>query len=220
MLNVVKQEAHPIQVAINFVRPPEILSVLEYVVVFNMRHHLHHNKPNKNRSDEGFSFIELILYMGIMSLVLGSIVNFTWNTILLRERSQTQIRVLYTVRHASERISYEIRNAASVSAISSSSITLAMADPARNPTIIDLSDNKVRIRWGTSGTCSSLDPSPTQCYLTPDDVSISTLTFTNLSSPPQTGNIAFQVTAQIYGDRKEWQESTTINSIAEVRSQQ
>ena len=163
----------------------------------------------------GFTLIELILYIAISSIFMLASVSFAWDVIYGRVKSYVQQEVNQNMRFASKRITYEIRNASAISSVGSSTLTLTMADPDRNPTVFDVSNGRLRIGYGGSGGCPISSP----CPLTSDNVSLTNLTFTNLSQVPNSSNIQFSITIISSGDRLEFQESQTYRGAAEIRSQ-
>ncbi len=169
----------------------------------------------ENRLSSGFTLIELVLYIAICSIFLTASVSFAWDLIYGRVKSYAQEEVNQNMRFASKRIIYEMRNAQSINTVSASSISLQMADSARNPTIIDVSSNRVRIGYGSSGPCPTTSP----CFLTASNVSVTGLSFTDLSSAPNSRNIKFTLTISTgAGAKKEFQETQTYTGSAELRS--
>ena len=81
----------------------------------------------KSKLKRGFTLIEMILYIAIVSIFLTGLVYFTWDLIYGRLKSYIQQEVNQNIRFASARIIYEIRNAKSVnSPTSGSSETLSL----------------------------------------------------------------------------------------------
>lgn len=127
-------------------------------------------KPTPTQA--GFTFIELILYLALFSLIAGSVVQFGLLTAHNSEKSGIQETVSDSARFLSERLKYEIRNASNIVAITPSSLTLATANPDTNPTVIDIASGIVRIQRGSQAATP----------LTPTDVSADTLFFTSATS--------------------------------------
>src|SRR3989344_7372816 len=69
--------------------------------------------------EKGFTLIELILYMALVSIVLTAIVPFAWNIIGGGVKSSAQQEVFSQARFVSERIKYEIRNASGITSVRS-----------------------------------------------------------------------------------------------------
>lgn len=162
----------------------------------------------------GFTFVELILYMGLVSIFVTAAVIFGWNVILSGAKSNAQQELSQAMRFASERIGLEVRGASSINSLSATSLSLESPDSSRNPTVIDLDSGRIRIGWGVSGLCTAASP----CPLTPADITVSSLTFTDLSQGGSQ-NIQFEFTGEFTGDRSEFQANQTITSSSELRSE-
>lgn len=77
---------------------------------------------NNNR---GFTFIELILYVSIVTIILTAVIPFAWAIITSRTKSSTEQEVFSQARYVSERLKYEIRNAYGIDPASSFGVNLA-----------------------------------------------------------------------------------------------
>ena len=164
------------------------------------------------KKNVGFTLIELIIYLAIVSTVLTALIKYSWNTIELGEKSVTEQEVFANARLVSERIKYEIRNSTGINTVSSTSISLQESG-GTDPTVISLSSGNIVITQGVGPTAGPLNS---------NDISITSLTFTNYtSSNNKTKHIGFSFTAQstYSGARAEFKISPiTIRSSAEVRS--
>lgn len=169
------------------------------------------------RSWDGFTFVELILYIALISVFLGGIVQFYRYIAILRVRSLVGREITYSVQYAGKRIAYEIRSASDMNSITSTSLCLASSDPSRNPTLLYVSQNRLRIGWGGGSLdCTGL----TNDYpVTSSLVNISGFNFQNLSNF-STKNIhySFIVSYAANTNRKEWQKSETASGSAEIRA--
>ena len=165
-------------------------------------------------NNKGFTLVELILYIAIISIFIGGAVLFAWNVIYGQVKSSIHQEVNQNLRLASKRIIYEIRNASDINSVTSSTLSLSSSDSARNPTVFDLFEGQLRIGYGTSGACPATAP----CPLTSNRVSVTSLSFTDVSSNPDSKNIQFTITIESIADRPEWQMSETYSSTAELRS--
>lgn len=169
----------------------------------------------KLKAEKGFTLIEMILYVAIIAIFVTSLTSFAWDAIYARVKSYTHQEVNQNLRLASKRILLEIRNASGINEpVGPSSLSLAMNDINRNPTVIDVSGGRLRVGWGSSGPCPVSSP----CNLTSNLVNITNLTFTDLSVLPDSINIKFSLTVQSTGDRQEYQKTETYESSAELRS--
>lgn len=163
------------------------------------------------QTKNGFTFIELILYIAVISIILTALVPFAWNTIETSIKSSVQQEVTANARYISERIAYEIRNASDINSVSATAISLATTTPATNPTVIDLSGGNIRIKQGNGSTVQ----------LNSTNTVITSLTFTDLTSvDDKTKHIKFMMTvaASFVAARQEYQNSVVLGSSAEVRS--
>ena len=164
------------------------------------------------RGQQGFTFVEAILYVSIISILLTTLIPFTWNIVEGQRKSATQEEVSSQARMISERIKYEIRNAVSINSVGASSLVLCEGSPCsgNNLTTISLSGGQISIAPA---------PAPTPVILTSNDVTVSSLTFTNNSSTT-TKNVSFSLTLQQAGTQKrnEFKQSETIQSSVELRN--
>lgn len=168
----------------------------------------------KNKA--GFTLIEIILYIALVSIFISGAIHFAWDIVYARAKSGVEREVNENLRIASDRISYEIRNASAINSISSSSLCLGSSDATYNPILIYLSSGQVHLGWGGgSVNCTSLT---NDVLLTSNNVTVSNLTFTSYSSAPATYNVAFSFTVDSTGTRSEWQKSQTYRSTVEMRS--
>lgn len=164
------------------------------------------------KKNNGFTLIELILYIAIISIVMSALIPFAWNVIEGSAKSSVEQEVSSQARYVSERIKYEIRNAQDINSISAISISLKEANPSVDPTVIDLSGGKIRV---TQGTGSSVN-------LNSDATSVTSLTFTDYrSADSKAKNIQFSITFDdnYTGTRQEYNApAITVQSSAELRS--
>lgn len=173
--------------------------------------HITTNIIKNDKNEHGFTLIELILYIALITIVLSALVPFAWNTIETGVKSSVQQEVNANARFISERIKYEIRNATGINSVTATSISLATSTPATNPTVIDLAGGNIRIKQGV-GSAININSANTV---------INSLTFTNYTSVDnKTKHIQFVMTvaASFAAARQEYQDSIVIDSSAEVRS--
>lgn len=161
----------------------------------------------------GFTFVELILYLAIVTVMLGALVPFAWNIIGSSSKNNTEREVFSQARIISERIKYEIRNSTGFTSFISPSptITITTSVPATSPTIINFVGGNVTIQQGLG----------TPVVLNSPDVLFSIFSFTNnTSADNKTKNISFSFTLSAnYGStRQEFVETTTVRSSAEIRT--
>lgn len=160
----------------------------------------------------GFTFIELLLYVGMVTLVLTALVPFALSVIGGSEKSSSQQDLYAQARFFSERLKGEIRNAAGINSVTTNSISLVETDSAKNPTVIDLASGTVRIKQGSGATVN----------LHSNKTTITGFAFTNYSSADsKSKHIGFIFTLDdtYTGPRQEYQvPPVIIESSAEVRS--
>lgn len=169
------------------------------------------------KSNKGFTLIELILYVALISIFISGAVLFAWDIIFGRVKSQVQQEVNQNLRLASQRIVYEVRNASDINSVGANDICLASGDSSRNPTKFYISSGRLRIGWGGgSADCINLTNDEP---LTSNQVTVSVLTFTDLSTvDEESKNIGFVITVESTGDKQEWEKSQTYSTSVELRS--
>lgn len=176
---------------------------------------------NSCQRQAGFTFIELILYIAIVTTLMAALVPFTLAVIGNTTKSTTQQEVFSAGRYVSERLKYEIRNAVDIDAVNSNFDVNLATNPGTkitltengvtNPTIIDVASGKIQIKQGAGAAV----------FLQSQDTKVTNLIFTNYTSiDNKTKNIGFTLTiAANYGStRQEYQETITIQSNAELRN--
>lgn len=159
----------------------------------------------------GFTLIELILYLSIVTIVMSALIPFAWSVITSGTKNSTQQHLFSQARFVSEKIKREIRNASDINSVAATSISLATSTPSTNPTIIDLSGGQIRITQGAGSAVNLLA----------NNTTASDLTFTDFSSGDDlTKHIQFTLSLEtnFSSAGHEYQESTTIRSSAEIRS--
>lgn len=161
---------------------------------------------------KGFTLIETILYVTIVSVMVVALVNFALNVIEGGVKSSNQQEVYSQVRYLSERIKQEIRNASDINTVSATQISLKEPIASgKDPTIISLSGGIVSIQQG-GGSVVALHSA---------DTSVPSLIFTNLTSADnKTKHIRFVLTMtdNFTSLRQEYQESVTLEASSELRS--
>lgn len=132
---------------------------------------------------KGFTLLELVLSIALISLLVGVVSIFFVTMTRAQTKNQTILEVEEQGIAAMQMITQTIRNAASIntpaSGLSAASLSLAVSDTAKNPTIFDISETTLRIKEG------STSPIP----LINSRIVISELTFQNLSAPGTSGTV-------------------------------
>ena len=171
-------------------------------------------KPNPpaQAKQNGYTLIELLLYVVIISALLTSITYFFGITVEARAKNQTIAEVNDQGTAAMDYITQTIRNAASVTtpaaAGNGSSLTLVVPTGSLSPTIFDLSGTTLQVKEGTASPVA----------LTSNDIQITGLTFRNLtrSGTPGAVQVSFTVSRTNPGNRNEYDYQKTFTSTAEV----
>jgi len=94
-------------------------------------------------NQKGFTFIELIIYIAIFAVI--SLVLTDFFITLAKVRAQTEARgeVRQNLARTMERLSQVIHSASGVNSASGNTLSLAMTDSAKNPTIFTVTGNAV-----------------------------------------------------------------------------
>ena len=168
----------------------------------------------------GFSLIEMILYMGIVSIFLGGAVLFSLNISYGRVKAQVGEDVHYAARFVGKRILYELRNASAIQNVSPTSICLLSANATYNPVKIYLSTGVIRIGWGGgSPTCATTTSDQS---LTGTNVNVTNLNFTDVTTGAGglTRHIrfSFTISAKNTTGKQEYIAEDSYSGSAEVRS--
>lgn len=167
---------------------------------------------NQFPAQSGVTFIELLLYVAIVSIFLSTLIPFAWNVIGGGAKSMTQQEVYSQARYVSERIKYEIRNA---NAITSPGIGLSggiLNINTPTATIIDLNAGKVRI---------STDGGTSYTNLNSNDTTVTNLIFKSYSSvDTKTKHVGFtfDMASSYTGSKKQYKDDISIRGSAELRS--
>ncbi|GMR19182.1 MAG: hypothetical protein BMS9Abin34_312 [Patescibacteria group bacterium] len=165
----------------------------------------------------GFSLIELLLYIGLLSLFLVAATSSLWDIILGNVKSGVQQEVQESLRYITHRIQFELRNADSINPASdfgvnlstNPSAVLSVSSPAPDdPTEFRVSSGVLQIKRG-SGNWTAL---------TSGAVEVATLTFTDLSDS-NSENVQFTVTVKYRNPsgRSQWEREATFEGAAQLR---
>src|SRR6267154_1335652 len=105
-------------------------------------------KYREKLDEKGFTFVETILYVSIVSIILTALIPFAWDIIETGNQSAVQQEVSSNARYISEEIKYQIRNASGINSVTSSSISLSETISAINPTVITWTAPNITIKQG------------------------------------------------------------------------
>ncbi|MCX6793146.1 MAG: prepilin-type N-terminal cleavage/methylation domain-containing protein [Candidatus Falkowbacteria bacterium] len=171
------------------------------------------NILNRNNNyNQGFTLIELLLYVSLMSIMMMTVSFFATTLVEVRIKNQTISDVEQQGLRVMQVISQTIRNADSVTSptagSSASSLSLVVASP-NSPTVFNLSSGILQITEAANPAVN----------LTNSRVTVSGLTFTNLSavSSPGTVRIQFTVTYNNPSGQNQYNYSKTFYTSATLR---
>ncbi len=119
---------------------------------------------------KGFTLIEFLIYIILISLFMTGMLSFSWNVIYGKEKAYQNQIVDQNARSAMARIAYEIRRAKNIQSLSPNQLVLD--NGSSSTTTIDLSSGTVRISTGGGGPYN----------LTSNQVDVTSFNFTNLTT--------------------------------------
>src|SRR3989344_6964990 len=169
----------------------------------------------KLRPKSGFTLVELLIYISLVSIFVSGAISFMLNVLSTREKVYQQQTVEQNARAAIARIAYEIRRANNIQGISSDELTL---NNESSNTKISLISGRIQITTGGTGPY----------YLTSNQINVLSPPdapkplFTNLSTTNKNSkNILVSVTASnipsFYGTR--YKALITSNQSTEINGQ-
>lgn len=167
---------------------------------------------------KGFSLIELLIYIALLTIFLTGTTYFTIGLINGQSKTLVEQEVNDNLRNSMRRIEFEIRNAQAINSLTSNTLCLKMANTSHNPTKIYLSGGKIRIAWGGgSNDCNVMTKDE---QLTSNKVTANSLTFTNNGNGTTTKNISFNINISYNSTAggKIWTFNQTYTTDAEIRS--
>jgi len=165
------------------------------------------------KNNQGFSLIELILYIAITSVILVIVSQFMGGILESRVKNRTIAEVEQQGVQIMETITQTIRNAQAITSPSQgnnySALTLDVVNVVDDPTIFDLSAGVVRIKEGTAVAIG----------LNNSVVEVSNLTFDNLSKTGTPGLVRVEFTIDYINNsgRQEFDWSKTFYGSASLR---
>lgn len=167
------------------------------------------------RKSKGFTLIELIIYVALVSIFISGAILFAWDIIYGRVKSGVHQEVSQNLGLVSRRLAFELRRAEGINSMGGSSISLQMEDSARDPTVFEVIGDRLMIGFGGSGPC----PVSAPCSLTGNRVRVTDLTLADFSIEDST-NVQFSLTVESLNPsgRKEWERSETQTTAVELRS--
>ncbi len=166
-----------------------------------------------NNHQKGFTLIELLLCVSVIGLVVFSFTGFLSLLMQSRVKNQTVAEVEQQGIQVLQIITQTGRNAETINSppvgVSDSSLSLDVVTTANDPTVFDLSSGVIRIQEGVNPAVS----------LTNSRITVSDLTFQNLSptGTPGTIRIQFTLTHINPSGRNEFNYNKTFYGTATLR---
>ncbi len=136
-----------------------------------MNINLHNKKSNKQK---GTTLLELLLYVGIVTVVLSISGTLSMNILFGKARAAAFEEVAANTRISFHLMTTEISNADSIDiaqGMASSSIVLGVSDPSRDPVVFGVENG---LLWQKEGETERI-------FLTTDNVTITDIEFQNIS---------------------------------------
>lgn len=167
----------------------------------------------QRKSLTGFTLVELLLYLGLAAIMVLVIATFFGTMLEARVQNQVIAEVESQGATVLQRITQTIRNADNITSpaigASASSLTLDMVPIGIDPTVFNLASGVIRITEGAGSAVA----------LTNSRVTVSALTFRNLSriSTPGTIRIQFTLTYVNPSNRQEYNYARTFYGSASLR---
>lgn len=161
----------------------------------------------------GFTLVELIIYIGLMTLLLVGIASFSLAFFSFEKRNELFFEVEEQGIQVMRTITQTIRNSESISYPAQSGVdnflNVSVYDTAKAPTIFSLSNNSILMQEGSDAAINLSSPK----------VIISNLLFTNLSqiNTPGIIKIQFSVSAYNPNNRPELNFTKTFYDTASLR---
>lgn len=161
----------------------------------------------------GSTLLEFLIYISIV-VVISTVAGAIGLNVIFGKVKLTAVKeVSQSARLATEKIALSVRNAESIispaTSTTASILSLRMADSTKNPTVIDLFNDVIRIKEGVSQTVN----------LTSRQVKVTGLLFSNFSYPKTPGTIKVQATIKFVNpsNRQEYNFERTFFTTANIR---
>jgi len=169
-------------------------------------------------NQKGFTLIELILTIALLTLIGSLGVNLFLAVLTARNKISSSMEIQQNATLAVRRLAYEIRRASdteatsdfgvNLAAVGGSTLDLDMADVLRDPTTFDISSGVLRIQQGSGSTVN----------LTSNDVEITNLTFDDRTSGNgRTQNIKITLTVASTNTSDRAPNPVTVATTVELR---
>lgn len=162
---------------------------------------------------QGFTLIEILLSVVLASTVILAVSGMYFVLLSTRVKNQTIGETEGQAAAAMQQIMQIIRNSVSITSPSAgttgTTLTLVEPDAAKSPTVFDVSGGSLRIKEGSQAAVP----------LTNSRITISDMTFQNLSASGSAGTIRtqFTVTAVNNSGRNEYDYAKVVTGSASLR---
>lgn len=165
----------------------------------------------------GFSFFEVILYLGLFSLMATALFQFSWNVFDLGIKDRASRRVFFDARFIAERVNYFIRNSASVDADAS------VFENAHSRLVLNALDSSDTVTMEIqNGNVVLTETGEPAVVLNSADTQVVNLTFLKYGAEADGSEyIDFTLTLESAGNdsaRSPYQATTTLQSGAYIRN--
>jgi hypothetical protein len=117
---------------------------------------------NLKKPLKGFTLLEIIIYAALVGVFLTGAISLAWNLVYAGLKSSAQNEVTNNLNLVSKKLTYEIKNAESITINNSSSITIESLDSTRNEVTFFLDGQGLMFGVDDGGSCSTDSP----CLLT------------------------------------------------------
>ncbi len=104
------------------------------------------------RKAAGFTLIELVIYMGLMSIVVGLFASILITVIRIQTQQTSARQVTTEINFLMNTITRDIRDSLDLDVTGTSTLTITTAASSTNPIIIMLEDGAVKKKEGSQAT--------------------------------------------------------------------
>lgn len=166
------------------------------------------------KSQDGISFIEALLYVAIVSMVMGAFFSFSLSNNIAYTKTIVTEDVHANLRYVLDIMSQRIRTAIGVNAGASlfetdpGVLSLAMYDPLYDPVVFNLDQD--------DGTLYITEGLGFPTVLTTEDIYISNLIFKHFEERGQEA-IIIEITAERRGDSQEYRYTQSARTAVSLR---
>ncbi len=137
-------------------------------------------------NNKAFTLIETLIYIAILGIVISGFIVFAFSISDSRNKNYVVQEVQANARTALNLISQNILKSNGVNNINDSILELSMSDSGDDPTIINLNNNILYIKQGSADAVA----------VTSNEVKITNLVFTDLTSTSDKENIKIELTME------------------------